>query len=140
VDESATALAAAVERAVPAWVERSVVLRGGTGLRDAARAAGDRARADVGAALRELLAADVDEQRTTPLTLLRDAVRYPTAVLRDAGVAPVPRDRFAAERFPDDPYDLTPATWSDVDPELVDVGLAWGAWKAMAHRARHGGG
>jgi hypothetical protein len=140
VDESATALAAAVERVLPAWVERCVVERGGPALREAARSAGARAREEVGPAVRALLGADVDEQRTTPLTLLRGAVRYPTEVLRAAGVPAVPRDRFAVERFPDDAYDLAPATWADVDPELAEIGIAWGAWKAMAHRARHGDG
>ncbi len=43
---------------------------------------------------------DIDEQRTTPLALIRGAVRYPTEVLRAAGVPPVERDRFAAAGVP----------------------------------------
>jgi len=53
---------------------------------------------------------------------------------------PVQRDSFAEASFPDDDYDLAPASLADVDPDLLEPGLAWGAAKAMAHRRRHGGG
>jgi hypothetical protein len=119
-------------------VERCVVRRGGPALAQAGRAAGQQAAVEVGPALRRLLEADVDEQRTTPLSLLRSAVRYPTEVLREAGVEPAARDAFAQERFPDDPYDLSPATLADIDESLAEVGLAWGAAKAWAHKQRHG--
>jgi len=36
----------------------------------------------------------------------------------------------AAEAFPDDPYDLTPGSLADLDPELVHAGISWGAAKA----------
>ena len=58
------------------------------------------------------------------------AVRYPTAVLRDAGVPPVRRDEFKEQAFPDDVYDLVPATWRDVDPALQEPGIVWSAWRA----------
>ena len=106
-------------------------------VRVAAAAAGARARAEVGAEVRALLEQDIDEQRTTPLTLLRGAVRYPTEVLRAASVPPVERDRAQERLFPDDVYDLTPATFADVDPLLADPGLAWGAAKAFTHLRRH---
>ena len=139
-------LARGIVAALPGWVERSVerlVLawtqeEPTAAVRAAATNAGRQAQEDLGPKITELLTADIDEQRTTPLALLRDAVRYPTAVLRDAGVPPVERDRFAADAFPDDDYDLTPATFADLDPALADPGLAWGAAKAMAHRIRHG--
>ena len=76
--------------------------------------------------------------RANPLHLLRSvAVPHLTAALRDAGVAAVRRDEFAVDRFPDDVYDLSPATWSDVDESLVDPGIAWGAAKAFAHKQAH---
>ena len=103
----------------------------------AAAAAGEQARAEVGGEVRRLLLADIDEQRTTPLALLRSAVRYPTGVLREAGVPPVHRDRFASHSFPDDDYNLSPASWADVDPKLGDLGIAWGAAKAFEHKRRH---
>jgi len=142
VDQHARALAEAIEATLPGWVDRAVRSRlAGAESPDAVIAAAGRdAAAEVGAAVRRLLAQDVDQQATTPLSLLRGAVRYPTAVLRDAGVPPVERDDVRARLFPSDVYDLAPATWSDVDPSLLEPGLAWGASKAYAHLQRHGGG
>lgn len=142
----ADALADAVDAALPGWVERSVarVATAWTGappdtaLADAARRAGEAARAEVGPEVRALVEADVDAQRTTPLSLLRQAVRFPTAVLQAAGVPPVERDEVRVRLFPADLYDLAPATFADVDPRLHEPGMAWGAAKALAHMARHG--
>lgn len=144
MDAPAESLAVAIEDVLPGWVVRSVVKVATAagrdvddGLRSAAEDAGWRARAEVGVAVRALLDTDIDEQRTNPLSLLRDAVRYPTAVLRDAGVSPaVKRDEFAVRAFPDDVYDLAPATWTDVDETLQEPGIAWGAWKAYTHLSR----
>ena len=144
MEEQARALADAVDATISGWVGRSVqrVLMARQGSVDpevmaSARAAGERARADVGARVRALLAVDIDEQRTNPLALLRQAVRYPTEVLRQAGVPPVARDRFSEERFPDDHYDLTPASFADIHPDLFEPGVAWGAAKAWLHKHRH---
>jgi hypothetical protein len=139
----ADALADAVERALPGWVERCV--RGrclDAGIEVTAAIAADteaaaaRCRTEVGDAVRRLLGTDIDAQAGTPLTLLRSAVAYPTAVLERAGVASVRRDDFAERAFPDDPYDLTPASFAAVDPALHEPGLAWGAAKAHVHRQR----
>lgn len=138
MEEQARALADAIEAALPGWVERSLRRFPAAVPVDAAPVVAAMME-DVMPRLRELLAADVDDQRTTPLTLLRDVVRYPTEALRAAGVPPVERDDFARERFPGDDYDLTPATWADIDPSLVEPGIAWGAAKAWTHRARHAG-
>ena len=139
-------LADGIDAGLPRWVERSVerVLVTQTGWADpnvmaAARDAGERARADVGGRVRPLLDADIDDQHTNPLSVLRQAVRYPTDVLRQAGVPPVQRDRFALERFPDDDYDLTPTSFADIDASLFEAGVAWGAAKAWLHKQRHGG-
>lgn len=143
MDEHATALAEAIEAALPGWVERSVRSRTGTGdtaVYEAASEAGRRAAAEVGAAVRDLLAADIDQQWTTPLALVRAAVRYPTEVLRTADVPPVERDRVQVELLPGDVYDLTPASFADVDSSLAEPGMLWGAAKAYAHIQRHGGG
>jgi hypothetical protein len=143
VDEYAEALTEAVEKALPGWVERSVrgLLIAYRGAADAdtmaaARAAGELARTEVGAELRALLSLDVDEQRRNPLAVLRGAVRYPTAVLRAAGVPEVVREEFAERTFPEDVYDLSPATWKDIDESVHDVGIIWGAWKAQQHLQR----
>ena len=145
MDEIASALADGIEAALPGWVERSVarVFMAWCGrpvdgaVAAAATAAGERARDEIGPRVRALLAADIDEQRSTPLAIVRSAVRYPGEVLRDAGVRPVARDDFAVRSFPDDDYDLAPASFADIDPSLTDVGIAWGAAKAFEHKRRH---
>ena len=141
--EYAGALADGIENALPGWVERSVerilvAYRGRVepAERAAAAAAGAEARDRIGPQVRTLLASDIDEQRTGPLALARRAVRYPTSVLRDAGVPPVVRDEFVERQFPDDAYDLTPAAFADLDPALHDLGLTWGAAKAHVHLVR----
>lgn len=80
--------------------------------------------------LRDLLATDVDDQRTNPLSIYRTGVGPATDLLRRHGVREPLRDRFSSERLADDPYQLGPATWADVDPDLHEPGLVWGAWKA----------
>lgn len=81
--------------------------------------------------LEGLLAVDVDEQRSNPLALFRRAVDGPTELLLRRGARPPTQEPFAAAHFPDDVFGLGPAAWSDVDPELHEVGITWGAWKAM---------
>lgn len=137
------ALADGVERALPAWVERAVVRRLGgpvpDHLADRMAEAGRQAAADVGGRLRELLALDVDRQWTNPLTLIRSAARYPTAVLREAGAPPVERDAHARRLHPDDVYDLTPASFAELGADVNDLGLTWGAAKAHVHLQRRRG-
>jgi hypothetical protein len=139
----AAALADGIERALPGWVERSVeqwlvAYRGRIepDERAAAWAAGVAAATHIGPNVRALLATDIDEQRTGPLALARQAVRYPTAVLHEAGVPGVERDQFVERQFPDDVYDLAPATFADLDPALLELGITWGAAKAHVHLAR----
>ena len=139
----AVALADGIEAAIGPWVERSVVAAieasGGlvTGsMRLRARAAGDEATAAIAPRVRALLALDIDEQRTGPLALLREAVVFPTTVLSEAGIEPAERDAQAIALFPDDVYDLAPASFADLDPALADAGIAWGAAKAHVHLAR----
>lgn len=136
-DHPAAALLDAVADALGPWMHRCVerVAHEQLGevpemLTAQARASVEEARPAVLGELAELLAADVDEQRSNPLSVLRGAVRVPTAVLAAHGVAPRRRDAFREQAFPDDLYDLSPATWSDVDPSLHEPGLVWGAWKA----------
>lgn len=142
----ASALADGVDAALAPWVDacvhRMLLAFAGTvdeAVMEQARRAGRAARDDVGPRVRALLELDVDDQWTNPLALVRTAVVYPTAVLRDAGVPGVVRDATAATQFPDDDYDLTPTRFADLDPDLHDVGLAWGAAKAFVVKARHAG-
>lgn len=135
--EPAAELLASVRRTAPGWlarVTRAAAARGGVTI-----APGDPELDGVVAAATErllddleaLLATDVDEQRTNPLSLLRAAVTGPTDLLRRRDVPPPAPDAFLAEHFPRDTYGLGPATWADVDPSVHATGIAWGAWKAM---------
>lgn len=138
--ELAEGLADGVVAALPGWVARCIAARSvGVTVDDVVvAAAGRRAAADVGPRVRRLLAADIDEQRTGPLALVRHAVAYPASVLSAAGVAPVERDADAVRLFPDDAYDLSPASFAELHPDLRGPGLEWGAAKAHVHRRRHG--
>ena len=139
-----SALLDALDPAVAGWVERLVrrrweQWRGETPppeLLARAAAAGADARHEVLGSMRDLLRSDVDAQRSNPLSILRRAVEHPTRVLREAGVPIVHRDPDAERRFPDDVYDLSPASFSDVDPALHEPGVAWGAAKAHVVLAR----
>lgn len=144
LSERALALADGVDAALAPWVEdcvrRIVVAYAGSvdeTVMAQAQAAGIAAREDVGPRVRALLSLDVDEQWTNPLAIVRAAVAYPTLVLRDAGVPGVVRDAAAEAQFPDDDYDLTPTRFADLDPDLHEPGLAWGAAKAFVVKARH---
>jgi hypothetical protein len=144
ISDYASALSDCIDDALPAWVEQAVarLMTAWSGavapdVAAAAARAGEAARAEVGSRVRSLLALDIDQQATTPLALLRGAVRYPTEVLASAGVPAVERDSFAVRAFPDDIYGLSPATWADFGPEVGEAGIVWGAAKAFEHLRRH---
>ena len=139
----AAELADRVEAVVPGWIERLVVTRvqqwsGHVSPEVAAEAvtAGEAARDEVVPRMRRLLGADIDDQAANPLELLRRATRHAHDALARIGVPSVVRDDFARRSFPDDAYDLMPATWSDIHPHLHEIGLTWGAAKAFVHKAR----
>lgn len=143
LDRYASELADGVAAALAPWVERVVTdrcraagIEPDESLVARAAAAGRRCSDEVAPKVRSLLSTDIDEQVTTPLALLRTAVRHPTEVLDDAGVPAPRRDEFAERAFPEDRYELAPATFADLDPELAEVGLRWGAAKAHVHLAR----
>lgn len=140
----ARALADDIEAVLATWVvdrvQRIFMAWQGSWPADVAAGAEDagaRAVAEIVPAVRALLAADIDDQRTTPLAILRLAVRYPTGVLEAAGVPPLERDDFSVSAFPDDIYDLTPASYADLDPALAEPAIHWGAAKAFEHKRRH---
>ncbi len=133
MDKYSVSLLRAVEVAIPAWMSRC--LPNSTGI-DPAPVASEVTEYVI-PKLKRLFDSDVDAQSTTPLAIMREATAIPTRVLHDAGVAPVERDDYSRKRFPNDVYNLMPASWADVDESLVDPGIAWGAAKAMQHKARH---
>jgi hypothetical protein len=135
-DEACRALIQAVQAELGPWMERRILQLAPDRV-EGASAVATQATTEVVEGLGVLVATDIDAQRGTPLQLVRRATRLGTAVLRDAGVAPVHRDPWQKEAEPDDDYDLAPATWADIGPESGEAGLVWGAAKAMVHLARH---
>lgn len=137
--ESAAAdLLAAIESVVEPWLERCVALAcdraGGVPdevLRRQARESAREGATWVMQELRAAVGADVDAQRTNPLQILRDAVRFPTSVLSRAGVPHAKRDDMDVRINPDDVYGLAPAHWNDIDESLSGPGIVWGAAKAQ---------
>lgn len=141
-------LVTAVQVALPRWVQRVVADRwdqwhGGElspELEAAVQDAAIQATDAVVPALRELLAADVGDQATNPLTIVRRAVSFPTRVLASTRMPGVVRDEQAERLFPDDVYDIVPASFADLDPSAHEPGLRWGAAKAhvLMRRRRDG--
>jgi|GEM_PF-127766 len=137
----AQALVAAVDAELDGWVRRSIAQRAPT---DAAAAEIERVTATATAATRAhvvprvqvLLAADIAEQRTGPLDLLRSSVHFATEALHELGATRVERGEFEQRAFPDDHFDLSPASFADVAPALHEPGLLWGAAKAHVHLRR----
>ena len=109
------------------------------GLAAQARIAGETVRAEVVPRMTALVSTDVDEQRSTPLSLVRDAQAHVTRVLREADVPPVARDPFDKELLTDDVYAVGPASFAEISFEAQDAAIRWGAAKAHVHRTRHRG-
>lgn len=138
--EFATELAEQILSAIPGWVQQCV----GRYLSPAQQErwqtevlnAGIQAVEELAEPLRTLLAADIDQQRTTPLTIVRGGVSYAAGVLTDAGVPHARRDADAVRLHPDDVYDLTPGGYLDLGQSVQDASLMWGAAKAHVHIQR----
>ncbi len=143
-DEAALAergarLADAVAAALPDWVERTLRRRAPEVADEVVAAVTAEVEADVLPGLRELLARDVDEQRQSPLALVRRAAATLGGALDGLGVPPADRDDHQRSLFPDDDHDLVPATFSDLSDDAGRAGIEWGASKAFVHRRRHRG-
>jgi hypothetical protein len=136
-------LVQALESALPEWVidcveKISVAWEGQTRpqLLAEAEQAAKKCYDEVMPDLRALLLTDIDSQFVSPLSVIRKAVSFPTKVLRDNNVPEVNRDEFAIRNFPEDVYDLSPASFGDLNEELHVLGIAWGAAKAHTHLQR----
>jgi hypothetical protein len=130
-------LADGVMASVGGWIENCLARFGLTVSPAELEDATGQALAIIETPLRALLRADIDQQRGTPLTIIRQAVVVPTAVLRALGVEPASRDPFDAQQFPDDIYALSPANFAELHETLQETGLRWSVAKAYLHRQRH---
>ena len=130
-------LIVAVDQVLDSWLSRCVIdtavrLSGGCS-QHLQKAATDLARSvhePVMTDLRALLETDVDQQGQNPLSVLRAAVRFPTALLLQYGIAPPARSEFDERMFPADAYALSPGNWADIAESLAEPGMIWGVWKA----------
>lgn len=86
--------------------------------------------------LGRLLTADIDAQRTTPLSVFRAAVAIPTALLEALGARPVRRGAPQSWEVADDPYGLAPSNLAEVGDGVHQAGMMWGASKAGLHLQR----
>lgn len=96
---------------------------------DAAAAAGQEWLDE---ALGELLAAPFSVQSRSPLEVFQEAMRFPTAVLEDAGMEAVARDAVEVAALPGDLYGLAPVSSQELGDEAWRAHLAWGVAKARA--------
>jgi hypothetical protein len=147
IDPSAYGLALAdvVKAAVPAFVVRVVADRSVAFANPIDPESFEVALAQLGQdvttaldpTLRAFLTSDVDSQRTTPLTIIRNHMAPVTELLRRVGCAHADRDPFDESAFPYDVFAVGPHAWADFGEAVHEAGLRWGAAKAMAHRQRH---
>ena len=133
IDELSDKLRRCIVAAVPGWMTRmsaavlgsqSIALRA-----DEIAHMADEARQFVDLRLSELFAADVDQQRTTPLSILRDSVRYPNALLATQGATAFAAAGGSHFSQSEDPFHLMPASLADFGDEVHQAGLLWGAGK-----------
>jgi hypothetical protein len=82
--------------------------------------------------LTDLLILPFPDQRRGPLEVFQEAMKFPTDVLRQAGVETPRRDSAAEAALPGDSYDLAPASSRDLGEEVWAIHLTWGATKAKA--------
>lgn len=86
--------------------------------------------------LRTALLRDVDTPGPNPLAIVRRGVGPVSEALRRAGVEPVRRDPQQTSLFPDDVYDLSPASFADLSAAAGEAAIVWGAARAHTHLSR----
>jgi hypothetical protein len=83
-------------------------------------------------ALRELLSLPFVRQRRGPLEVFQESLRFPTAVLTEAGVTPAERPATEVAALPGDIYGLAPPSSQDLGEDVWRAHLEWGVTKAAA--------
>lgn len=130
-------LISSLRSALPTYVRAVVTARVGCGLsvdsEERLNEVGERIGADVEARMSDVLGKPVEEQQMGPLQIVRDGLAPVTQFLAGMGVAAPERDEFSRRVFPADIYGIAPASFREINEELHDVGIAWGAAKAWLH-------
>jgi len=91
------------------------------------------AEAQILGKLEGILTLDAVDQFINPLAILREVYVFPTEFLASLGLVESVRDEYQRKYYPDDIYDLVPASFADFGPEVNGAGIAWGAAKAHEH-------
>ena len=89
----------------------------------------DRATASLAAELGQELVLPFDEQRRSPLEIVRHVLTIPSDALAERGIPPVAT---SASVSVDGPYGLAPGSSSDLGAAAHEAHLLWGAAKAAA--------
>lgn len=135
--EISETLYSAVLSEVPAWVRRLAKERAADAssleLSDTPERTATWARGQFD----QMLATAPSELRMNPLSVLRSSTRFLGEVLKRAGIEEPRRDSFLVEQFPDDVYNLNPASFSELSERLGPMGIAWGAARAYLHQSEH---
>jgi hypothetical protein len=136
-----TQLCACATAAVPAWLRRVAIERLGSDARldDRFDALVSAVQLDVRERLTRLAEADIDEPLSGPLEQIRQAASPVTALLRELGAQPGPRDEAVVRMFPEDVLGIGPAAASELGQDVHDASIAWGAAKAYVHLNRRRG-
>lgn len=132
----AEALLSGLATHLPGWVERTLAEHLGSNVDRTMLVGLEPAVDETLDEVARLLRTDVDAQRANPLAIVRRLTDAVTVVLDEAGVPQPVRDPDAVRIFPGDHYDIVPATFSDIHPDLHLPGLTWGAAKAHLHISR----
>ncbi len=139
LSEQGARLADAVGATLPGWVGRTLRARAPNVGEDVVAVVTAEVEAEVLGDLRALLASDVDDQRQSPLAVVRRAAATVGGALDGLGVPRPTRDEQQRALFPDDLHDVVPASFADLSEEAGQAGITWGAAKAFVHRQRHRG-
>jgi len=89
----------------------------------------DRATASLASELGQELVLPFDEQRRSPLEIVRQMLTIPSDALAERGIPPMAMN---ASISVDDPYGLAPGSSSDLSAAAHEAHLLWGAAKAAA--------
>ena len=131
LDPIATELVSALVATYPPYV-RDRIARLGLEAPPGMDGALDEGRRWLETALPDLLGRPFASQDRGPLELFQEALRFPTAILEQAGHQPVPRDELVTNALPGDVFDLAPASSNHLGEATWRAHLAWGASKAAA--------
>ncbi len=88
-------------------------------------------------ALTDLLDLPFVRQRRGPLEVFQEAVRFPGALLAEAGAPKPRRDGTTVSALPGDMYDLAPASSRALGHDAWEAHVAWGVAKARSMTAQN---